>query len=723
MVDLVFVDVPVEVCLYRNRLRALGVTRHEAEKFFSRLQTRTTTRTPARESECFEGTQTDEDDSNRLRWSEGLGNERKSSGRGNKEKSKRDNKKTSSLPNAVRKDNDKPDLPAARRLHKHDKKKSKTRRPYHHFVEDRKIIGGKEAMIMDHIIDRDGSHDEDNDDFFDDGYGAEEQPLLNGKNHFVPEQIILEKASEMAESFRELQKMKWFRNVVHHAPTSTSTTSKSSVRLLQTSKTTALGGLEQLDDLDPELVRAKLDLYLYPAPRYETAHVFDRLYGSSPNGACPADREVAVASTTATRCTSGSASASASSTSEDEKYLAAEVGGSSARGGPTEVPVGGSCKRQSEREHFSPPRILRVAHWKRDAEVTAAKKRRLQWMDEESGISREQHIWTEVFQEDGQVPAELDYQSEGGEGDEKDERLGARRRSDSERDDDSREDEESGCGERGGRSCSRGRASASGRSSSDASSSQSNKKVVAATTDPRSASSSSAGARSSSSRPGSSTTRSEVSRKEQNTSNTSTHRHQTQSHSQKASSGTDTGSATGCAPSRRTSKRFVMERNLYPYQMPSNCEHWTLWSREELDHDSICTTVKDWLNNRNMEEIATNTHLGIKGPGVLGSQLQDQDELHDDEHRSGGNGRGGGKMEKSCWGKDSSSCYLQAIQAMKRSVTSWNYDDNNERRTIEIPHVHVYFNFGEINAFNDGRVPLGELLRANRGADLVEGPR
>jgi len=74
------------------------------------------------------------------------------------------------------------------------------------------------------------------------------------------------------------------------------------------------------------------------------------------------------------------------------------------------------------------------------------------------------------------------------------------------------------------------------------------------------------------------------------------------------------------------SRDVLLERNRFPYQLPPGAEHWTIWSRKEMDHDELCSYVEDWLDAR---------------------------EPH--------------------------------------QVVSWNYDDNRGRRTIEIWHVHIYF--------------------------------
>lgn len=74
------------------------------------------------------------------------------------------------------------------------------------------------------------------------------------------------------------------------------------------------------------------------------------------------------------------------------------------------------------------------------------------------------------------------------------------------------------------------------------------------------------------------------------------------------------------------SRDILLERNRYPYQLPTGCEHWTIWNRKDMDHHELCDYVEGWLNAREPHNVAT-----------------------------------------------------------------WNYDDNRGRRTINIWHVHVYF--------------------------------
>ena len=54
------------------------------------------------------------------------------------------------------------------------------------------------------------------------------------------------------------------------------------------------------------------------------------------------------------------------------------------------------------------------------------------------------------------------------------------------------------------------------------------------------------------------------------------------------------------------------------------------------------------------------------------------------------------------------------IAKNRKDVVSWNYDDNNARKTIEIPHLHVYLCASEINEFNDGRIPLEDIAGIER---------
>lgn len=73
-----------------------------------------------------------------------------------------------------------------------------------------------------------------------------------------------------------------------------------------------------------------------------------------------------------------------------------------------------------------------------------------------------------------------------------------------------------------------------------------------------------------------------------------------------------------------------LERNMFPYQMPPGCEHWTFWRRQEIRDEWVCEYIQKWLR----------------------------------ENR----------------GKSSGS---------RKPVVSWNFDNNNARRTIDI-HLSQY---------------------------------
>jgi len=69
-----------------------------------------------------------------------------------------------------------------------------------------------------------------------------------------------------------------------------------------------------------------------------------------------------------------------------------------------------------------------------------------------------------------------------------------------------------------------------------------------------------------------------------------------------------------------------LERNRFPYMLPPDVEHWTIWSRRSFSHRDLCRHIEAWLDARK-----------------------------------------------------------------PHSVKSWNYDDNRGRRTIDVWHVHIYF--------------------------------
>lgn len=41
----------------------------------------------------------------------------------------------------------------------------------------------------------------------------------------------------------------------------------------------------------------------------------------------------------------------------------------------------------------------------------------------------------------------------------------------------------------------------------------------------------------------------------------------------------------------------VMERNPFPYRTPSNVQHWTLWSVDEMSEDQIVAWVQRWVQH------------------------------------------------------------------------------------------------------------------------------
>lgn len=97
------------------------------------------------------------------------------------------------------------------------------------------------------------------------------------------------------------------------------------------------------------------------------------------------------------------------------------------------------------------------------------------------------------------------------------------------------------------------------------------------------------------------------------------------------------------------SRQVLLERNKFPYELPPGAEHWTIWSRKQMDHQELCDYVEAWLDAR---------------------------EPH--------------------------------------HVVSWNYDDNRGRRTIDIWHVHIYFQG------RGGRAP--NLLCPSHEEDPIESP-
>ena len=178
-----------------------------------------------------------------------------------------------------------------------------------------------------------------------DEFGAREIPF--DKGHFVPEEVLLEKVDQIHPAFEELRKHEDVEHVVrvkfgelveggrigeeqkgksqNILEKNASVTSPSAgAGSAKVDKNTAPENFTlKFDPPEIELRKAQLDLYLYPAPRTEGVPPTDVFYGVPPNGSA----------------------------------------------GPDLAP--GSR------------RTMRMAHWKRDPRVARAKKTRLAWMDSE----------------------------------------------------------------------------------------------------------------------------------------------------------------------------------------------------------------------------------------------------------------------------------------------------------------------------------------------------
>eukprot|EP00746_Dinoflagellata_sp_MGD_P002804 gnl/MRDRNA2_/MRDRNA2_105480_c0_seq1.p1 gnl/MRDRNA2_/MRDRNA2_105480_c0~~gnl/MRDRNA2_/MRDRNA2_105480_c0_seq1.p1 ORF type:complete len:496 (-),score=48.02 gnl/MRDRNA2_/MRDRNA2_105480_c0_seq1:4-1392(-) len=62
-------------------------------------------------------------------------------------------------------------------------------------------------------------------------------------------------------------------------------------------------------------------------------------------------------------------------------------------------------------------------------------------------------------------------------------------------------------------------------------------------------------------------------------------------------------------------KDIVMEPNRFPYHMPPDCEHWTIWAHNEMSHDRIVDFIEDWIKERWPDEYVTwnyDDNLGAK---------------------------------------------------------------------------------------------------------------
>jgi len=42
----------------------------------------------------------------------------------------------------------------------------------------------------------------------------------------------------------------------------------------------------------------------------------------------------------------------------------------------------------------------------------------------------------------------------------------------------------------------------------------------------------------------------------------------------------------------------LVEPNRYPYQLPPDVEHWTIWSRRSMNHGELCEYIEGWLDAR-----------------------------------------------------------------------------------------------------------------------------
>merc|ERR1719215_1742526 len=45
-------------------------------------------------------------------------------------------------------------------------------------------------------------------------------------------------------------------------------------------------------------------------------------------------------------------------------------------------------------------------------------------------------------------------------------------------------------------------------------------------------------------------------------------------------------------------KDVVIEPNKFPYHLPPDISHWTIWSRREFGHNELCEYIEAWLNAR-----------------------------------------------------------------------------------------------------------------------------
>lgn len=45
-------------------------------------------------------------------------------------------------------------------------------------------------------------------------------------------------------------------------------------------------------------------------------------------------------------------------------------------------------------------------------------------------------------------------------------------------------------------------------------------------------------------------------------------------------------------------RETYLEPNRFPYQLPPDISHWTIWSRKDFNHDQLCEYIKAWLDAR-----------------------------------------------------------------------------------------------------------------------------
>lgn len=116
---------------------------------------------------------------------------------------------------------------------------------------------------------------------------------------------------------------------------------------------------------------------------------------------------------------------------------------------------------------------------------------------------------------------------------------------------------------------------------------------------------------------------------------------------------------------RGNREKFVMERvlrrrdvlvepNRFPYHLPPDIEHWTIWSRTEFDHQDLCDYIEAWLDARKPHNVIAwnyddnrgrrtidvwHVHIYFKGAGGKPPQLcrrgDDRPDKHEKKHSTG----------------------------------------------------------------------------------------